>query len=124
MVEVRLHLRSGRDDGDDRLPIGEIRSNEPALALLRALVEEVVAVGRAEGVALPDGIVDSHLRTVLALPPDGRSSLYHDLVTGHRMELDALHGTLVRLAAKHNLPAPAARSVYAILSPWAARHAS
>src|SRR5262249_15333554 len=107
-----------------RLPIGEIRSNEPASAMLRALVEEVVAVGRAEGVALPDGIVDFHLRSVMALPPEGRSSLYHDLVTGHRMELEALHGTLVRLADKHSIPVPATRAVYAILSPWAARHGS
>jgi 2-dehydropantoate 2-reductase len=107
-----------------RLPIGEIRSDPSALAMLRALVEEVAAVGRAEGVALPDTIVDFHLRSVLALPPDGRSSLYHDLVTGHRMELEALHGTLVRLADKHGIAAPAARAVYAILSPWAARHGS
>ena len=107
-----------------RLPIGEIRSNEPAVGMLRALVEEVVAVGRAEGVALPDGIVDSHLRSVRALPPDGRSSLYHDLVTGHRMELEALHGTLARMADRHGIPAPATRAVYAILSPWAARHGS
>jgi 2-dehydropantoate 2-reductase len=60
----------------------------------------------------------------MALPPGGRSSLYHDLMAGHRMELEALHGTLARLADKHGIPAPAARAVYAILSPWAARYGS
>jgi 2-dehydropantoate 2-reductase len=104
-----------------RLPIGDIRNDVHSWRMFRSLVEEVVAVGRAEGVALPDGLVDAHLRATEALQPDGRSSLYHDLMTGHRMELEALHGTLTRLADQHGVPVPAATSVYAILSPWAAK---
>ncbi len=104
-----------------RLPIGDIRDCEPAWAMFRALVEEVVAVGRAEGVALPAQLVDAHLRATAALEPQGRSSLYHDLVTGHRMELDALHGTVIRLAGRHGIPVPATTAVYALLSPWALR---
>ena len=104
-----------------RLPIGDIRGSEPAWRMFRALVEEVVAVGRAEGVPLPDRLVDSHLRATMGLEPDSRSSLYHDLSTGHRMELEALHGTLTRLADTHGVPAPAARAIYAILQPWASR---
>ena len=38
------------------------------------------------------------------------------------MELEALHGTAVRLAKKHRLPAPICEAVYAILKPWAARN--
>jgi 2-dehydropantoate 2-reductase len=61
------------------------------------------------------------MRSAAGLEPGGRSSLYHDLVTGHRMELEALHGTLVRLGAKHAVPTPAATAIHAILSPWAAK---
>lgn len=104
-----------------QLPIGDIRDCDPAWRMFRALVEEVVAVARAEGVPLPDGIVESHLRATAALEPGGRSSLYHDLATGHRMELEALHGALTRLGARHGVATPAATAVYAILSPWAAR---
>ena len=103
------------------LPLGDIRESDPSWRMFRALVEEAVAVGQAEGVPLPDTIVDSHMLAAAGLQPDGRSSLYHDLITGHRMELEALHGTLVRLGAKHGVPTPAADAVYAILSPWAAR---
>jgi 2-dehydropantoate 2-reductase len=104
-----------------RLPIGDIRTNEPAWQMYRSIVEEVVAVGRAEGVPLPSSLVESHLAAAAALGPEGRSSLYHDLVTGHRMELEALHGHLTRLGAKHAIPTPAASAVYAILSPCAAK---
>jgi 2-dehydropantoate 2-reductase len=104
-----------------RLPIGEIRASRPALDMFRSLVVETVAVGRSAGVDLPDTIVDAHLRLATDLPFDARSSLYHDLVSAHRMELDALHGTLVRIAAANGVPAPAASAVYALLSPWAAK---
>ncbi len=90
------------------LPLGDIRESAPAWRMFRNLVEEVVAVGQAEGVPLPDTLVDSHMLAAAGLEPDGRSSLYHDLITGHRMELDALHGTVVRLGAKHGVPTPAA----------------
>jgi len=86
--------------------------------MFAALVAEAVAVARAEGVPLPDTIVDDHLRATAALEPTGRSSLYHDLATGHRMELEALHGTLSRLGARHGVPTPATDAVYAILSPF------
>lgn len=104
-----------------RLPIGDIRDNEPAWRMFRSLVEEVVAVGQAEGVPLPESLVESHLVATAALEAQGRSSLYHDLVTGHRMELEALHGTVVRLGTKHGVPTPATTAVYAMLSPWAAK---
>ena len=104
-----------------RLPLGDIRASESAWRMFRSLVEEVVAVGQAEGVPIPDTLVDSHMVASAALEPDGRSSLYHDLTTGHRMELEALHGTVVRLGAKHGVPTPAANAIYALLSPWAAK---
>jgi 2-dehydropantoate 2-reductase len=104
-----------------RLPIGDIRTSPAAWRMYRALVEEVVAVGRAEGVPLPDGLVEGHVRASEGIDAGGRSSLYHDLITGHRMELEALHGTLTRLADKHGIAAPAAHAIYAILSPWASK---
>jgi 2-dehydropantoate 2-reductase len=42
-------------------------------------------------------------------------------VAGHRMELDALHGFIVRRAAEHGVAVPISEAVYAILQPWAAR---
>jgi 2-dehydropantoate 2-reductase len=38
------------------------------------------------------------------------------------MELEALHGFVVRRAAKHALAVPMSEAVYAILQPWAVRN--
>ena len=105
-----------------RLPIGEIRADPAARAMLRAIIEEGWHVARAERVALPEDYVERQMGFVDSLVPEGFSSLHHDLVTGHRMELDALHGELLRRAARAVVDVPATRSVYAILSPWATRN--
>jgi 2-dehydropantoate 2-reductase len=39
------------------------------------------------------------------------------------MELDALHGSVVRRAERFGLEVPASRAVHAILAPWALRNA-
>ena len=40
------------------------------------------------------------------------------------MELEALHGFVVRRAAQHGLAVPTSEAVYAILQPWAIRNQS
>jgi len=105
-----------------RLPLGDIRESPAAWAMFGRIVEEVVALARAEGTRLADGVVDEQVGFARALPAGSYSSLHHDLTTGRRMELDALHGAVVRRAARHGVPVPASAAVYAVLEPWARRH--
>jgi len=102
-----------------RVPAGELRAHEPTWAMYRALVEECAAVGRAEGVALAADVVGAIMQAAQALDPAARSSMYHDLVNGRPLELDALHGHLVRLGRRHGVPTPMASAVYAALLPHA-----
>jgi 2-dehydropantoate 2-reductase len=104
-----------------RLPLGEIRDDEDAWAMFRRLVEEVVAVGLAEGVPLAGDTVEQQIALAAAQPAGAYSSLHHDLVNGNRMELDALHGAVVRRGTRRGVPTPANAAIHAILSPWA-RH--
>jgi 2-dehydropantoate 2-reductase len=107
-----------------RLPIGVIRKDGAARGLLEAVIAEGWRVARAEGVRLPDDYVERQMAFVDALAPDGYASLYHDLVAGRRIELEALHGELVRRAERVGVDVPAARAILAILSPWARRNAA
>jgi len=86
--------------------------------LFRQMVREVALVARAEGVELGDELADEKAEFAAGLEPGGFSSLHHDLVTGRRIELDALHGELVRRASRHNLSVPVTAIVYALLRPW------
>jgi 2-dehydropantoate 2-reductase len=104
-----------------QLPLGEIRTSPAAWGLFEQVVTEAWRIGRAEGVPLPDDMVEQHMRFAAGLEPEARSSLYDDLAAGRRMELDALLGELVRRADLNRVSAPAASALYALLEPWARR---
>jgi 2-dehydropantoate 2-reductase len=106
-----------------RLPIGEIRSADAGWSAFRAIVEEVSAVAAAEGHALPDAAVERALDLGRHVEPTSFSSLHDDLVAGRRMELEALHGVVVRRAGRHGVAVPMTTAVYAVLQPWALRNA-
>ena len=84
---------------------------------------EAWAVGRALGVPLADDLVDRQHALVLAQRDDEGTSLRHDLLTGHRMELEALQGTLRKLGLETGIPTPWTDAAYAVLQPWAIRNA-
>jgi 2-dehydropantoate 2-reductase len=105
-----------------RLPIGEVRTVAESWDAFKRIVAEVCAVAAAEGVDLADDTVDRHARFAESLEPSGHSSLYDDLTGGRRMELEALHGSVVRRARDHDIPVPVSEAVYAILRPWAVRN--
>ena len=101
-----------------RMPIDELMRVPESRELFRQMVREAVIVARAEGVDLRDELADEKTEFAAGLEPGGFSSLHHDLVTGRRIELDALHGELVRRASRHNLSVPVTAIVYALLRPW------
>jgi 2-dehydropantoate 2-reductase len=107
-----------------RLPLGEIRDTEASWAMYRRLMTEVATVARARGVDLPEAAVDEWCSFVRDLDPEMYSSLYHDLTHGNRLELDALHGSVVRHAADVGVDAPMNEAVDAILRPWATRRSA
>jgi 2-dehydropantoate 2-reductase len=106
-----------------RLGIGEIREAPSTREMLHALMTEVWRVGRASGVALDDDLVERQFALLTGQNPGATASQYHDLVSGHRMELEALEGTVIRLGRDNGVPTPWMDAAYAILEPWARRNA-
>jgi len=101
-----------------RLPIDELLAVPETRELFREMVREASIVARAEGVELAEDIVDQKTAFAERLGPDSFSSLHHDLVSAHRLELDALHGELTRRAARHGIPVPVSEMIYSLLRPW------
>jgi 2-dehydropantoate 2-reductase len=103
-----------------RAPIGVIRAVPETWRMYRSIVEELAALARASGVALPADTVDAVLKTAEGLAPEALSSLHDDLAQGRRLELEALHGHAVRLGERLGVPTPTVSAVYAALKPHAA----
>jgi 2-dehydropantoate 2-reductase len=105
-----------------RLPIGKLREVPESMEMFRRIVEEVRTVATAEGVKLSEDAMDRHEAFARSLEPGSFSSLHDDLVRGSPLELEAIHGSVVRRAATHGLQVPMCESVYAILRPWAVQN--
>lgn len=102
-----------------REPIGVIRETPETAALLRRVMEEVAALGRAEGVALPDDLVARQLEFAASLDFHGRSSMYDDMVAGRPMELEALLGEVVRRGLRAGVATRVSQMLYGVLLPTA-----
>jgi 2-dehydropantoate 2-reductase len=101
-----------------RLPIGAVRASPATWSLFQRVLEEVERVGRAEGVDLPADLVERQLSVAEAMEPGGYASLYDDLAAGRRLELEALHGDVVRRAGRAGVEVPVCTVLYGLLAPW------
>ncbi|MEA2760519.1 MAG: 2-dehydropantoate 2-reductase [Methylobacteriaceae bacterium] len=101
-----------------RCGMGAIRANPRSRALLQALVEEIVAVGKAAGVHMEDGDVAAAMKVFDGLPPTVRASMAHDLDIGKPLELPWLSGAVVRLGETHGVATPTHRFITQALAPY------
>lgn len=92
-------------------------AHDPGAAqVMKALVAECVAVGRAEGATLADDLGDQVVNGYRAGPSDLVNSLLADRQAGRPMELDARNGVIVRRGAAHGIPTPANAMIVALLN--------
>ena len=98
-----------------RMPIGPIRSNPQTRAFLHDVMHEVVMVGRAHGVALPEDYAQVRLQLADDVSPDMTASMHHDLQRGNRLEVRWLAGGVVELGRAKGVPTPLNRAIADIL---------
>jgi len=106
--------------GAARLPIGPLWSDPVIREQFLEGCREIERVARAEGVPVRPDVVDRIRSYVTAIPGTMRSSLLIDLAQGKRIEIEALHGAVVRRAARAAVPIPIMSTLYALLKPYAA----
>jgi 2-dehydropantoate 2-reductase len=88
----------------------------PAARVMRALVAECVAVGRAEGAELDDGLPEAVVGHYCASPPDSLNSMHADRLAGRPMEWDARNGVVARLGRRHGIATPVSDTVAGLLA--------
>ncbi len=99
-----------------RRPIGAVRAAPLGRTVIDRSVREVVAVARASGVPYSDEDVRRTLGALEGLPDGTRPSFLADLERGGPTEIDALSGTVVRLARSMGIDAPVHETAVAALT--------
>jgi 2-dehydropantoate 2-reductase len=95
-------------------PAGIVHQEKIA-TLMRAIAAEAVAVARAVGARLDDGLPDEVIARSLSAPPDLTNSLLADRLGGRPLEVDARNGIIVRQGALHGIATPLNAMAVAIL---------
>ena len=101
-----------------RTPLGKLREDPEIMALFTTASREVVAVGKAAGIPLPDDAADRNLTMIAGAPPAMMASMAHDLIRGNRIELPWLSGKVVSMGRELGVPTPAHTVLNAILKPY------
>ena len=99
-------------------PAGAMRDAKVG-ELAEALIGECIAVGRAEGAVLDDGLPAAIVQAYRSAPPDSVNSLHADRLAGRPMEIDARNGVIVRLGRKHGIATPCNQMAVALLEAMA-----
>ena len=86
-----------------------------ARATLRAAMEEIGAVAKANGVTMDADIVERQYNFTLNLKPGTKPSMQLDVEAGKRLEIDAMSGAVVRLGAAKGIATPVHQTIYVTL---------
>jgi 2-dehydropantoate 2-reductase len=95
--------------------VGDLIDDPDCVELLRALMHEIAAVARAEGVALGDAQVEAQITRSRAMLREVRPSTLQDSERGKPLEYEALSGALIRTARRHQIATPHMDTVYALM---------
>lgn len=109
-----------------RLPYGALMQQAGVEALLHDVVNECLAVARAEGVVLPGDAVAmwAHVKGIAATMPNQLSSTAQDIARGRASEIDHLNGHVIRRGAAHGIATPANRALHTLVRAIESRDAA
>lgn len=87
-----------------------------AAAVIAAIVQECVAVARAEGVKLEPHLAERVVELFQAAPPEGVNSMLADRRAGRPLEFDLMNGAVVRKGRARGVPTPTNEMIANLLS--------
>lgn len=94
-----------------RATLPEVLSGPEGENSVRTVMEEIVAVGKSEGVKFAPGVVDEKLHDGIEEAEEFKSSLQYDLTNGKPLELDDILGAVVQKGRAAGIPVPASASL-------------
>ena len=98
-----------------RASLPEVLSGSEGMNTIRTVMEEIVSVGKSEGIEFPPNVVEEKLSDAVDEAEDFKSSLQYDLTVGKPLELDDLLGSVVLKARSAGIPVSASATLTMVL---------
>jgi 2-dehydropantoate 2-reductase len=99
-----------------RLPVAEILAHEPTRALYRRVLHESASVAWAAQINVAPDIVEQIMQYLDTSGDPGESSMAVDFRRRRRLEVEAIHGAVVRHGQRLQVPTPVNATIYAALT--------
>jgi len=94
---------------------GFLGAHDESRALIRALVDEGVAVANASGVAIPSQPIHDLTRVSVTDHANHEASMLQDVKAGRRTEVDAINGAIVEAARAAGVAAPLTETMWRLV---------
>lgn len=94
-----------------RANLPEVLAGPEGESTIRTVMEEIVAVGKSEGVDFAPGVVDEKLQGGIEEAEEFKSSLQYDLTNGKPLELDDILGAVVQKGKSAGIPVAASAAL-------------
>jgi 2-dehydropantoate 2-reductase len=101
-----------------RQPIGALRDDPDMRPFFMEAYQEIIDVGRAKGIALPNDARERIAELTRHFPPAMKASMALDLDRGNRLEVPWLSGKVAELGRQFGVPTPTHSMMYAMLKPY------
>ena len=98
-----------------RSSLVELLKDEFGAITLTTVMEEIVAVGKANGIYFPPNVVDEKFSIASREAAEFKSSLQYDFNNQKPLELDDILGTVVRQGLDKGIPVPASMTLMSVL---------
>ncbi|MCL6632586.1 MAG: ketopantoate reductase family protein [Alicyclobacillus herbarius] len=89
-----------------RAPYGVFQTQREARQVMEAAMREVVTLSEAVGVHLTEQDIERFHPVLMALSPEGKTSMLQDVEAGRKTEVDYLAGTVCQLGRRYGIPTP------------------
>ncbi|MBW2638324.1 MAG: hypothetical protein JRC86_12550 [Deltaproteobacteria bacterium] len=99
-----------------QLPLGAIMEDEKNRRMLEGMMKEVASIAAAQGIHLPETIVDSSLAMTNNFPYDTKTSLQLDREKGNPMEVDTFIGYIVKMGKSLGVATPLHEEILSVLT--------
>lgn len=105
-LKYMMNVSTNQPSAILRMTFGEMQSSEKFMELAIKLMKEVQSVAKAEGVKNTGNMIDEALESFSKMIPDGKTSMFQDVLAKRKTEVDMFAGTMIEFGKKHNIPTP------------------
>ncbi len=98
-----------------RAPYRIFHQSHEVKDLMEEAMREVLALARAAGIHLEESDIQSFYPFLMAMSPDGKTSMVQDVEAGRKTEVEMFAGKVIRLGERYGVPTPVNKILFRLL---------